>query len=364
MVSSNTLRNIEKIESMFPDNVDSLINTNLKEEKKIISKVTYKKLKLIPSFLIKRLYRALPGILKDIIFWSSVTHKSPSSKFFAKTKYDELRTLLDIKVSSMTILDVPKDLKEGVHNTFRSGFYTSNLSNLTHLDTLFGDVLTYSKSSHAGARPYFKDGKNEKIEGSFSSYYSFSDAHSKEINRILNMSLGRDFRHHLSALAGYKCELEDISFSLAIVYGENSNSEMHQDTFSGIAKGFIYLQDITEKDAPFEYLEGTYNDAAFRSSRTNNAVIHDDIYSSGSTRLRGKDLEDAMKQYPLKTFTGKKGLFVLANTSGYHRKGPHISSKPRITLNFEIRRIGLVGKFLINSFAFFKYKLQDLYISS
>jgi len=364
MESSNSLHNIEKIESMFPENVDSLINKNLNEEKNMISRFSYKKLKLVPAFVTKRFYRILPAILKDIIFWSSVTHKSPSSKFFAKTKYDELRTIADIKVSSMTLLGVPKNLKEHVQNTFRSGFYTFNLLNLSDLDILFGDVLTYSKSSHAGARPYFKDGRNEKIEGSFSAYYSFSEAHSKEINRVLNLSLGKDFRHHLSALAGYKCELEDISFSLAIVYGENSNSEMHQDTFSGIAKGFIYLQDITDKDAPFEYLEGTYSDAAFRSKRTNDAVINGDLYSSGSTRLRGRDLEDAMNKYPLRTFTGKKGLFVLANTSGYHRKGSHISSKPRITLNFEIPRKGLMGKFLINSYALFKYKFRSLLISS
>ncbi len=361
MKSSNTLGNIEKIESMFPDNIDSLVNKDLYKEKKILPKISYKKLQLISPFLIKRLYRILPGVLKDIFFWSSVTHKAPSSKFFAKTQYDELRSILDIKVSSMTLLDVPKDLIEEVNNTFRSGFCTFNLLHLSDLDTLFGDVLNYSNSSHAGARPFFKDGRNKKIEDSFSAYYSFSEEHSEEINRVLNMSLGNNFRYHLSALAGYKCELKNISFSLGIVYGENSNSEMHQDTFSGIAKGFIYLQDITEKDAPFEYLEGTYIDAAFRSSQTNNAVINDDVFSSGSTRIRAQDLDNAMNKFPLRTFTGKKGLFVLANTSGYHRKGSHISSKPRITLNFEIKRRGLLAKFLINTFAIFKFKFLNLF---
>ena len=41
-------------------------------------------------------------------------------------------------------------------------------------------------------------------------------------------------------------------------------------------------------------------------------------------------LEDAINKYELKTFTGSKGLFVLANTGGYHRKGAHNSAKPRI----------------------------------
>ena len=44
-------------------------------------------------------------------------------------------------------------------------------------------------------------------------------------------------------------------YSLSIVYGENSNSEMHQDTFASVAKGFVYLQDIGEDNSPFEYLK-------------------------------------------------------------------------------------------------------------
>ena len=357
MKSSYNLNSIEKIELMFPDNIDSLNNNDLNEEKKPLSKFNYKKLKLIPSFIIKRFYKILPGILKDILFWSSVIHKSPSSKFFAKTKYEELRSILDIKVSSLTLLGVPNNLKEEVNNTFRSGFYTLNLLNLSDLDTLFGDVVNYSNPSHAGARPYFKDGRNEKIEGSFSAYYDFSNEDNQRMTTFILNKLDKGFNYHLSSLAGYRCKLDEISFSLAIVYGENSNSEMHQDAYASIAKGFIYLQDIKEEDAPFEYLEGSYIDAAFRSSKTNNAVINGDPDSTTSTRLRGKDLDDAINQYPLTSFTGKKGLFVLANTSGYHRKGPHNSSKPRITLNFEIKRRGLFSKLLINLVAIIKFKI-------
>ena len=39
-----------------------------------------------------------------------------------------------------------------------------------------------------------------------------------------------------------------------IVYGENSNSEMHQDTYASVAKGFIYLQDVYDGNSPFEYI--------------------------------------------------------------------------------------------------------------
>ena len=150
--------------------------------------------------------------------------------------------------------------------------------------------------------------QKKKIEGSFSAYYDFSRDDNQKISSFILERLDKDFNYHLSSLAGYRCNFKAISYSLGIVCGENSNSEMHQDSFASIAKGFIYLQDITEKDAPFEYLEGSYIDAAFRSSQTNKAVINGDPDSTTSTRLRGKDLDDAINQYPLISFTGKKGF--------------------------------------------------------
>ena len=73
--------------------------------------------------------------------------------------------------------------------------------------------------------------------------------------------------------------------------------------------------------------------------------------------LAGDVLEEALRKYHLKTFTGQKGTFVLANTAGYHRKGAHNISRPRITLNFEVKRKGILSKFLINVFALIKFKI-------
>jgi len=359
----DNLRNligVEKIESMFSEDINHFYAKKEDDKRNFITKLKIKHLYYIPSFLHKRIYRMLPRILKDIFFWLSVIHKSPSSKIFARTKYDELRTLIDIKISALALRGAPANILNNVKHTFNSGFYTSNLPNISELDTLIDNVINYAKPSHAGARPYFKDGKNKKIDGSFSAYYDFSEQDSQKITLFLNKSLDEDFNYHLSALTGYKCELKDISYSLGIVFGENSNSEMHQDTYSSIAKGFIYLQDINDGNSPFEYLEGSYLDASFRSFQTNKAVMNNDFYSSGSTRLRGKVLEDAINKYELNTFTGSKGLFILANVSGYHRKGAHNSTKPRITLGFEIKRRGLVGKLLINLFAIIKFKLSQI----
>ena len=96
MENKRKLNSIEKIEEMFAEDID-LLQSGKSHTKKALEKIKIKQLLSIPSFLLKKIYKVLPGVLKDIFFWSSVFHKAPYSKFVAKTKYDEFRTLLDIK---------------------------------------------------------------------------------------------------------------------------------------------------------------------------------------------------------------------------------------------------------------------------
>lgn len=349
---------VGKIESLFAEGIDFPSVKKIEDKNSSLKKLKTRHLFWIPSLLFSRTYRVFPNILKDIFYGLSVIHKSPASKLFARTKYDELRILIDAKISSLIIKVVPESIRKEVQMTFNSGFYTTNLSDISELDIIIEEVFNKTNPSHAGARPYFKDGKKEKIEGSYSAYYSFSKEDNQKMNSILQRDISENFNFHLSALAGYKCNINDIIYSLSIVYGANSNDEMHQDTYSSVAKGFLYLQDIGSNDAPFEYLEGSYIDAYFRSSETNKAVLANDFHSSGSTRIRGQKLKDALKKYKLRSFTGSKGFFVLANTGGYHRKGVHNSNKPRIILACGVKRKSPISKLLINLFAIIKFNFS------
>ena len=356
MNNSNNLTEVKKIELLF-DKQDNFPKFN-NEDTKNIKNIKTKHLLWIPSLFYKKIYQLLPGILKDIFFSLSGIHKSPTTKLFARTKYQELRTLIDNKISALFLRSVPTKILKDVQNTFNTGSYTLNLTNLSEIDILVGNVINYANPSNAGAQPYFKDGKKKKINNSYSAYYDFSKKDSKKISLILRNSIDKNFNYHLSALAGYKCELKDMSYGLGVVYGENSNSEMHQDTYGSTVKGFIYLQDVHDNDSPFQYLEGSYLDRAFRAKKTNISVLNnDDFYSSGSTRLRGLALEEAFKKYSLRTFTGSKGLMIIANTAGYHRKGVHNSTKPRITLSGNIERKGAISKLLNNLLSIIKFKL-------
>tara|TARA_B100000989_G_C19529102_1_gene468620 strand:- start:1650 stop:2720 length:1071 start_codon:yes stop_codon:yes gene_type:complete len=350
--------NLEKIETLFSDQPDLSSGQNKLTELNFAKRLKIRHLFWLLSFAFKKIYRVMPKILKDVFFFLSIIHKSPSSKFFANTRYDEIRTLIDIWISSLTLKFAPISILNDLKNTFSSGFYCTRVSGISQLDKLIENVIDYANPSHAGARPFFKDGKNIELDNSFSIYFTFSKEDNHKINNFLIENLDQNINYHLSVLAGYKCKLSDMSHSLGIVFGENSNSEMHQDTYASVAKGFIYLQEVKEGNSPFEYLQGSYQDASFRSKKTNEAVINDDTFSSGSTRLRGENLKTAIKTYGLKSFIGDEGMFILANTAGYHRKGAHNSSKPRIILACGVKRKGLIRKLLINFIAILKSKFN------
>ena len=340
----------KKIEALFASNFNFFEDRKTFAITESKSRFSINKISKLTKYILKKVYNFLPNFLKDLFYCVSVLHKAPATKFFANTKYDEMRTNLDIRVSSWALKSSPKTIADDVKKAFDIGYYISEIANISDLESLVDEVIEYSAPSHAGARPYFKDGKNSKINDSFSAYYNFSHEANSKITEFLRHNLDKDFNYYLSAIAGYNCEFQDIEYSLGVVHGENSNSEMHQDTYGAIAKGFIYLQDIDTSNSPFQYLEQSYLDAKFRSQQTNDAVKNNDTENSGSTRIRGEVFEEAISRFKLKSFEGPKGLFVLANTAGYHRKGPHGSSKPRITINFEIKRKGVISKALINSF--------------
>ena len=163
MNDSKNAIGVEKIELLFAANSNFPSLKKSDDKKSFLEKVKIRHLFWIPRLLFTRTYRVLPKILKDIFFGLSIIHKSPASKIFARTRYDELRILIDTKVSALSIKAVPDCSMDDVKTTFNAGFYTTNLSDVSELDKIIEDVVNNTNPSHAGARPYFKDGKNEKI---------------------------------------------------------------------------------------------------------------------------------------------------------------------------------------------------------
>ena len=312
-----------------------------------IKNFSFSKILLIVPFVYSKLLNILPALAKDILLWHSFNHKSPLSTVTANTRYESLRIKCDIFVSNLVLLRYKKNKRNALLSIAQDGFIERKLGSLDSLDAIFLKALRTSKPRHAGARPFLRDKNQRKIANSISAYFDINQNDCAKITDLIR-ERSPEIDQHLSMLAGYHASFKNISYSLAIVYGQNSNSEFHQDTWSGIAKGFIYLSDVDETCSPFEYCKSSYQDAEFRAKRTNNAVMAGEHKFSRSTRLRGRDIEDAITQFELKTIVGDSGHLTLANTSGYHRKGQHLSSKPRVTLTFQIPRKNIISKLLIN----------------
>ena len=140
MENKRKLNSIEKIEEMFLEDIALLQSEKSHTKRATLKRIKIKQLLAIPSFLLKKIYKVLPGVLKDIFFWSSVFHKAPSSKFVAKTKYDEFRTLLDIKASALILKSIPSNTLDQVNNTFNSGHYSYEMRDISELDSLINEV--------------------------------------------------------------------------------------------------------------------------------------------------------------------------------------------------------------------------------
>ena len=81
--------------------------------------------------------------------------------------------------------------------------------------------------------------------------------------------------------------------------------------------------------------------------------IIDNIYLGSAFNVSSLE---GLNKFGIETFTGSKGLFVLANTSGYHRKGAHNSDKPRIILACGVERKGVLSKLVHNLYSMLKLK--------
>ena len=142
-----------------------------------------------------------------------------------------------------------------------------------------------------------------------------------------------------SYLLGYKVFLNEMTFAVCKTRGENSNSYWHSDAFFPIVKGFIYLVDISIKDAPFEFSKGS-TQLSFIEDSYNKWFNQNDLIKCGGPRIICRDQLYKVEENRI-SFTGKVGNMTIVNTSGYHRKGKDLSGKERRMLTFSLKRLNL-----------------------
>ena len=111
---------------------------------------------------------------------------------------------------------------------------------------------------------------------------------------------------------------------------------LHSDTFHPTMKCWLFLEDVTEDMAPFNYVPQsqklTWKRIKWEYRMSLNAKnIANGLIARGSPRFTEEDLEFMELQQP-RTFTAKKNTLVIANTFGIHRRGDSAQKSTRMAL--------------------------------
>ena len=234
-----------------------------------------------------------------------------------------------------------QNAKKNSNFTKDSEFFTQQININPNFKKRLIHILN-SEKGHDGAAKYFSKGGIDKVNLEkdiyFSKYIDVTNLVSKNINSLFSKIEFKDFIQKSSILLGYKVFLRDLEFSLSQIKGENSNSYWHSDAFYPIVKGFIYLNNITEDDSPFEYSLGSTSPTNLESYYEK-WFTQEKILTSSPRVINRKDLQIINNNRV--SFTGPEGTMIVANTQGFHRKGKNISGLERKVLSFEFKRCGI-----------------------
>lgn len=81
-------------------------------------------------------------------------------------------------------------------------------------------------------------------------------------------------------------------------------------------KAILYLSDVNEESGPFQYITGSHR---AKSLMTDEVKFHFDQHQN---RFTDEELAAKLAKHPAKSFCGKAGTLILADTRGIHRGKP------------------------------------------
>ena len=137
------------------------------------------------------------------------------------------------------------------------------------------------------------------------------------------------------------CELKNnIFIQVYLERIENINNKVidlqktfHYDTFHNTFKFFFYLNDVTNENSPFLYVEGSHKFTFRRLFKEWLLSIKYSLKKMSEHKIRDKiSVNDKIK-----TFTLKKNTLVTWNACGLHRRGDSIEGSIRDAIVFYTR---------------------------
>lgn len=119
------------------------------------------------------------------------------------------------------------------------------------------------------------------------------------------------------------------------VHRPDPQTSLHADTFHSSVKAWLFLTDVAEDEGPFVYVPGSHRLSAERldweKQRSLKAASSDRMSARGSLRIREKELKALGLPAP-KRFAVKKNTLVVADTFGFHARGPSVRPSTRVEL--------------------------------
>ena len=128
------------------------------------------------------------------------------------------------------------------------------------------------------------------------------------------------------------CQLQVLRRDLEANQSDPQKS-LHSDTFHPTLKGWLFLDDVDEARGPFCYVPGSHRLTGKRLAWERRQSLTarrspDEHISAGSFRAGPDDLKAMGLPEPVPV-TVRANTLVLADTSGFHRRGEALDARPR-----------------------------------
>jgi hypothetical protein len=113
-------------------------------------------------------------------------------------------------------------------------------------------------------------------------------------------------------------------------------TNLHADTFHPTVKAWLFLTDVAADEGPLTYVAGSHRrDAkrmAWERARSVGVMAGDDFLAQrGSLRIRPDELSDLGLPAPT-AFAVKANTLVVADTGGFHARGPSVRPSIRVEI--------------------------------
>jgi len=118
--------------------------------------------------------------------------------------------------------------------------------------------------------------------------------------------------------------------------GPDPQTALHADTFHATVKAWLFLTDVAEDEGPFVYVPGSHRMTperlAWERERSVRAGTElDRLSSRGSLRIGAGELAGLDLPAP-RAFAVPANTLVVADTSGFHARGPSVRPSSRIEI--------------------------------